>query len=85
MWDRLQTEWLEFRRWAFKSWTVAFNVAVGLFAIFAETFPILRDTLPPKVYAAIFITVPMVNFFLRMKTQKNHSVALAGTALAESL
>jgi hypothetical protein len=77
----LRRKFQEFVTWAKKSWTVWFNVFVALFGIFSETFVQLEYAINPKVYAALFILVPMVNFFLRMKTQKAHAkaVQLAGS------
>ena len=70
--EKVVSEWDEFKAWAFKSWTVLFNLLVALFGVFSETFSILNGVIPKKTYAALFIAVPMINFLLRIKTQRKH-------------
>jgi hypothetical protein len=69
---KLKREWAEFKSWAFKSTTLVFNTLMAMFAIFSETFHALQWAIDPRIFAALFIAVPMINMFLRMKTEKKH-------------
>lgn len=68
--DKLNREWREFVEWARKSWTVWFNTLAALVAIFADNLSALSGVASVKMYAALSIIVPMVNYLLRMRTQK---------------
>lgn len=67
---KLNEVYNEFKQWAIKSWTIWFNTLAALMAIFAENLSALAGVASAKVYALLSITVPMVNYLLRMKTQK---------------
>lgn len=75
MLTNISKEWKEFKAWAFKSWTVAFNVLVGLFAVFGEALYSLQYSLDPKMYIYLFMGVSLVNLLLRMKTEKGKQPA----------
>lgn len=68
--DKCERLWDEFKAWALKSWTIWFNTLAALMAIFAENLAALSGVASPKIYAALSIVVPMINYLLRMKTQK---------------
>lgn len=78
---KLKKEWMEFKDWAFRSWTMGFNLALAAFGVFSETFTALQWAIDPRIYAALFILVPMINLALRMKTEKKH---VKRTAIAVS-
>lgn len=69
---KFKKEWGEFKDWAFRSWTMGFNLFLAGFAVFSETFHTLQWVIDPRIYAALFILIPLINLALRMKTEKKH-------------
>ena len=60
--------------WARTSWTVWFNILVALMGIFADNLAVLSGVTTPKIYAILAISVPMINFLLRLRTQSKLNV-----------
>lgn len=66
----MKKEIKEFSTWAHKSWTIWFNTIAALIGIFADNISQLSGVVEQKLYATLAIIVPMANYLLRMKTQK---------------
>lgn len=60
----------DLKNWVHKSWTIWFNTLAGLVAIFADNVSQLSGIVEQKLYAALAIGVPMVNYILRAKTER---------------
>lgn len=67
---KIKREYHDLRKWVLKSHTMWFNTAAGLVGIFAENISNLAGVVEDQIYKVLLTVVPMVNFALRMKTQK---------------
>lgn len=56
-----------------KSWTLYFNVLVGLLAALELQFYLLQNLMGEKAYVAVYFTVVAVNIILRFKTEAAHN------------
>ena len=70
---RIVQEWRELKSWVLRSHTVWFNTAAGLIGVFADNISNLAGVVEDQIYKILLTVVPMVNFALRMKTQKKLS------------
>lgn len=70
---RIVQEWRELKSWVLRSHTVWFNTAAGLIGVFADNISNLAGVVEDQIYKVLLTVVPMVNFALRMKTQKKLS------------